>query len=207
MINTVLGFKKAVTQTFVDGRRVFVTKLQCKPSTVTQIKTLNNDGYWAIQLGFGEKRIKNTTKPLQGHLKKANVTPKQIQEVRFQSRPEEKVGDKVSFEGLLSTGDLISVSAMSKGKGFASGIKLFNFRGGPRTHGQSDRERAPGSLGQTTTPGRVYKGKKMAARMGWNKVTVKNLKVISVNPETYEVVVSGAVPGIVNGLVTIKKLN
>ena len=206
MINTVLGYKKAITQSFINGRRLSVTKIECKPATVTQIKTIEKDGYWAIQLGYGTKKLKNTTKPLQGHLKASNITPRQIQEIRLESQPELNIGDKIGFDGILNAGDLISVSAMSKGKGFASGIKLHNFRGGPRTHGQSDRERAPGSLGQTTTPGRVYKGKRMAARMGWNKVTVKNLKVVSVNPETFEVIVSGPIPGIVNSLVTIKKI-
>ena len=209
MINTILGSKGKNSQTFIEGFRIPVTKVIAGPCVVTQIKKVDQDGYWAIQLGFGLKRIKNTTKSLQGHLKaneKDKKYPRSLQEVRLDKEPEFKVGDVITASEVIRPGDIVSVSAVSKGKGFASGIKRYGFRGGPRTHGQSDRERAPGSIGQTTTPGRVYRGKRMAGNMGNDKVTVINLHVISVNKETNEVEISGQIPGTVGSLVTIKKI-
>jgi len=199
-----------MSQTFVEGRRVPVTKVVAGPCVVTQIKKEEKDGYWAVQLGFGEKRIKNITKPLQGHLKsliKDKKAPRFLREVRTEKEPEYKVGDTISASDIFNKGDVISVSGTSKGKGFAGVVKRWGFAGGPRTHGQSDRERAPGSIGQTTTPGRVFKGKKMAGRMGGEKVTVKNLQVVSVNPETNEIEILGAVPGIKKGLLIVKRLS
>lgn len=209
MINTILGSKGKNSQTFIEGFRIPVTKVIAGPCVVTQIKKVDQDGYWAIQLGLGLKRIKNTTKSLQGHLKaneKDKKYPRSLQEVRLDKEPEFKVGDVITASEVIKPGDIVSVSAVSKGKGFASGIKRYGFRGGPRTHGQSDRERAPGSIGQTTTPGRVYRGKRMAGNMGNDKVTVINLHVISVNKETNEVEISGQIPGTVGSLVTIKKI-
>lgn len=161
-------------------------------------------------VGIWEKRIKNITKPLQGHLKsliKDKKAPRYLREVRLDKEPEYKVGDIISASDIFNKGDVISVSGTSKGKGFAGVVKRWGFAGGPRTHGQSDRERAPGSIGQTTTPGRVFKGKKMAGRMGGERVTVKNLQVISVNPETNEIEILGPVPGIKEGLLIVKKLS
>ena len=209
MINTILGSKSLNSQTFIEGFRIPVTKVIAGPCVVTQIKKMDKDGYWAIQLGFGLKRIKNTSKSLQGHLKanaKENKYPRSLQEVRVEKEPEFKVGDVVSVSDVLKAGDIVSVSGMSKGKGFASGIKRYGFRGGPRTHGQSDRERAPGSIGQTTTPGRVYRGKRMAGNMGNDKVTVANLHIISVNKDNGEIEISGQVPGTIGTLLTIKKI-
>lgn len=209
MINTILGLKKENSQTFVEGFKVAVTKVAAGPCVVTAIKNESRDGYWAIQLGYSSRRLKNTTKPLQGHLKstsKDNKTPRFLKEVRTEKEPELKVGDEIKVSDIFHPGDLIAVSGISKGKGFAGGVKRHGFAGGPRTHGQSDRERAPGSIGQTTTPGRVYKGKRMAGRMGGEQVTVKNLHVISVNPETGEMEISGQIPGIPGGLIVIKKI-
>ena len=197
-------------QTFVEGRRVPVTKVVAGPCVVTQIKKEDKDGYWAVQLGFGEKRIKNVTKPMQGHLRgviKEQKAPRFLREIRLESEPTFKVGDIVSASEIFKVGDIIQVTGTSKGKGFAGVVKRWHFAGGPRTHGQSDRERAPGSIGQTTTPGRVLKGKKMAGRMGGERVTLKNLQIVSVNPETNEVEISGPVPGVTGGLLIVKKLS
>ena len=209
MINTILGSKGVSSQTFVEGFRIPVTKVTAGPCVVTQIKKTDPDGYYAIQLGFSSKRAKNTSKPLQGHLKATSKEQKYsrfLQEVRVDKEPEFKVGDEIKASDIFKAGDVIAVSGVSKGKGFAGVVKRYHFMGGPRTHGQSDRERAPGSVGQTTTPGRVYKGKRMAGRMGSEQVTVKNLHIISISPESNEIEVSGQIPGTVGTLVTIKKI-
>lgn len=214
MINTILGSKILTSQTYVKGLRIPVTKVVAGPCVVTHIKKANIDGYWAIQLGFSSIKAKNTSKPLQGHLKNIKQIdkttnkeffPRFLKEVRVNKAPELKVGDNIKVSDILSVGDVVTVTGVSKGKGFAGVVKKHHFRGGPRTHGQSDRERAPGSVGQTTTPGRVYKGKRMAGRMGHKKVTIKNLHVISVNPETNEIEISGQIPGHVGSLIIIKK--
>ncbi len=209
MINTILGSKGVNSQTFIEGFKVPVTKVIAGPCVVTHIKKMDRDGYWAIQLGFSTKKAKNTSKPLQGHLKSAskdNKFPRNLQEVRFTKEPEFKVGDVVTVSDIFKPGDIVSVSGISKGKGFAGVVKRHGFHGGPRTHGQSDRERAPGSIGQTTTPGRVYKGKRMAGRMGGVKVTVKNLHIISVSADTNEMEISGQIPGTPGSLITINKI-
>lgn len=209
MINTILGSKQGTSQTFLEGFRIPVTKITAGPCTVTQIKKMELDGYWAVQLGFSTRKAKNTSKPLQGHLKifnKENKFPRYLREIKLDKEPEAKVGDQIKVSDIFDVGDVIEVSGTSKGKGFAGGVKRHHFHGGPRTHGQSDRERAPGSIGAGTTPGRVHKGKRMAGRMGSDTVTVKNLHVISVDPENQELVVSGQVPGIPGSLLTIKRL-
>lgn len=208
MINTILGSKGRNSQTFVEGFRIPVTKVAAGPCVVTQIKHMDKNGYWAIQLGFGSRRTKVTSKSLQGHLKstsKDNKFSRYLREVRLDKEPEFKVGDTISVADIFKAGDIVAVTGISKGKGFAGVVKRHGFRGGPRTHGQSDRERAPGSVGQTTTPGRVYKGKRMAGRMGSGQVTIKNLHIISVTPEG-EVEISGQVPGTIGTLLTIKKI-
>lgn len=206
MLNTILGSKQSTTQTFLEGFRIPVTKITAGPCVVTQIKKMDTDGYWAIQLGFGTKRAKNIAKPLQGHFKNSNSTPRFIREIRLDKESTAAVGDQIQVSDIFDIGDVIAVTGTSKGKGFAGGVKRYHFKGGPRTHGQSDRERAPGSIGQTTTPGRVFKGKKMAGRMGGKTVTIKNLHVISVDPEKNELVVSGPVPGIPGSLLIINKI-
>lgn len=210
MLNTILALKQKMSQTFVEGRRVPVTNVVAGPCVVTQIKKEEKDGYWAVQLGFGEKKIKNVSKPLQGHLKsfiKDNKAPRYLAEIRLEKEPEMKVGEVVKVSDIFRVGDIIRVTGTSKGKGFAGVVKRWHFAGGPRTHGQSDRERAPGSIGQTTTPGRVFKGKKMAGRMGRERVTLKNLQIVSVNPDTNEIEISGPVPGIPGGLLIIKRIS
>ena len=223
MINTILGSKGVSSQTFIEGFRIPVTKVTAGPCVVTQIKKMEPDGYWAVQLGFSSKRAKNTSKPLQGHLNKSTnkqslanqignqITkstnfPRYIREVRVEKEPEFKIGDEIKVSDIFRPGDVVAVTGISKGKGFAGVVKRHHFHGGPRTHGQSDRERAPGSIGQTTTPGRVYKGKRMAGRMGGEQVTVKNLHIISVNAESGEIEISGQIPGNPGSLVSIKKI-
>jgi len=203
-----------MSQTYENGIRIPVTKIQAGPCIVTQIKSESSDGYWAVQLGFGSKKTKNISKPLQGHLKKslkAKATPKYmpryIKEIKTKEEPKYAVGDEIKVSDIFNPGDLVTVSGTSKGKGFAGGVKRWHFSGGPKTHGQSDRLRAPGSIGQGTTPGRVYKGKHMAGRMGSERVKIKGLKVVSVNPEKNEIEINGPVPGTVGSLVVIEKMN
>lgn len=196
-------------QTFVEGFRIPVTKIMAGPCVVTQIKKEDHDGYWAVQLGFGTRKIKNITRPLQGHLKgaiKDNKAPRFLSEVRLTEEPKVNVGDEIKASDIFKVGDVISISGISKGKGFAGAVKRWHFAGGPKTHGQSDRQRAPGSIGQTTTPGRVYKGKKMAGRMGSDKVTIKNLHIVSIDPDKSEIEVSGPVPGTPGELLKIQKV-
>jgi large subunit ribosomal protein L3 len=209
MLNTILGSKGKMSQTFIEGTRVPITWVKTGPCIVTQVKTTDRDGYYSVQLGFSEKRIKNITKPMQGHLKgatKDNKAPRFLREVRLEKEADLKVGDIVKLTDIFKKGDVVSVSGTSKGKGFAGAVKRHHFSGGPKTHGQSDRHRAPGSIGQGTTPGRVLKGKKMAGRMGSDRVTIKNLIVVDINSEKDLLAVSGPVPGIPGGLLEIKKL-
>ena len=231
MVNAILGIKKEMHQEFLaDGSRVPVSVVVSGDSVVTQIKTLDKDGYWGVQVGFGQRKIKNITKPLIGHLRGAMGAEKQktpvversrlggtaekwaprfLREVRLDDLSDVEglsVGDVVGISDVIKEGDSVEVSGVSKGKGFAGVVKRWKFAGGPKTHGQSDRLRAPGSIGQGTTPGRVYKGKKMAGRMGGNGVTVKGLKVLGVNQETGEIRLSGPIPGPKGKLVVIKKV-
>lgn len=185
-----------MSQAFTEsGVRVPVTLLKVETITTTKVKdSKEKDGYSAVQFGFGgEKRGKKE--------------PRFLREVRVNGDFGLKVGDKLNLSDVLSPGDTVSVTSTSKGKGFAGGVKRWGFAGGPKTHGQSDRLRAPGSIGQGTTPGRVHKGKKMAGRMGGDTVTVKNLKVVSINEGIQEVLISGPVPGVNGSLVTIKRLS
>lgn len=210
-MKTLLGTKGQMTQTFIDGARVPVTKVTLGPCVVTQIKNEKQDGYWAVQLGFGTKKNKNTSKPLQGHLnknqkEKSATYSRYLREVRFKDEPNYKVGDVINVDDVFHKGDLVSVTAVNKGKGFAGGVRRFNFRGGPKTHGQSDRHRAPGSIGQTTTPGRVYKGKRMAGRMGGVQVTIKNVYVLEVDKENNQLLISSPIPGRVGIFLTVNKI-
>lgn len=209
MLNTLLGKKGTMGQTYVEDTRVPVTNIKVGPCVVTQVKHEDKDKYWAVQLGFDTKKLSRVNKPLKGHLKgaiKKDKAPRFLREVKVDEKPDFKIGDQVVVTDIFKPGDVVAVTGTSKGKGFAGVVKRWGFAGGPRTHGQSDRLRAPGSIGQGTTPGRVWKGKKMAGRMGSDQVTVKNLVVVSVEPEENTLAVSGPVPGVRNGLLLIKKL-
>lgn len=209
MIDAILGIKKETIQKFTkDGKRIPVTRIKSGPCYVVQIKKKEKDGYEAIQLGLGEKEIKKVSKPLQGHFRGAKLkkAPRFLQEIRMEDVGEEiKIGEQVKIDDIFQPGDEVKISGWSKGKGFTGVVKRWGFKGGPRTHGQSDRERAPGSIGQRTTPGRVYKGKRMPGRAGGNKVTIKGLAVMEVGESNEELLVKGLVPGFKNGWLIIEK--
>jgi large subunit ribosomal protein L3 len=204
MIQTILGKKLGQTQGFLeDGRRIPMTKIDVSGIVVSQVKTKDHEGYDAIQLGYGMN--KKADKPTQGHAKKAglNSTPRFFKESKVDKVEDVELGSPVNVEEILGAGDIVDVSGTSKGKGFAGGVKRHHFKGGPKTHGQSDRHRAPGSIGQSTTPGRVYKGKRMAGHMGVDQKTVKNLEVIDLTDGI--LLVKGLVPGHISSIVTITK--
>jgi large subunit ribosomal protein L3 len=193
----ILGTKQGMTQVFDQSGRVFpATVISAGPVSVTQVKTVEIDGYNAIQVGFKDQKESRVIKPLLGHFKKAGVSPKsELREFRTEDAPTQAVGgviDASTFE----VGDVIAVRGISKGKGFQGVVKRYGFHGGPRTHGQKHTERSPGSIGGGAGDGgRVAKGKKMPGRMGSDMVTVKNLKVVAVDVATNTLMVSGAVPG------------
>ncbi len=191
-----------MTQIFDErGEIVPLTLVEAGPCYITQVKTDEKDGYTALQLGFGETERLN--KPQRGHLKELPPL-RYLREVRVKDVQNYQVGQKLDT-GLFSVGDLVDVTGISKGKGFAGVMKRHGFRGGPATHGQSDRARAPGSIGSTTTPGRVFKGLRMAGRMGNEQVTVQNLKVVLVDPERNLLGVRGSIPGNRGGLVMVRR--
>ena len=171
-----IGKKIGMTSTFKEGKNIACTILEVGPCFVTQIKTLEKDGYNSIQLGFDSKKEKNTTKPLLGHFKKSDLKPKK-RLVEFKSFNQDlKVGQSLSVDSLFKEGDCISVSAISKGKGFQGVVKRHGFKGvGEATHGQHNRQRHPGSIGGCSDPSRVWKGTKMAGRMGNKKVSIKKI--------------------------------
>lgn len=207
MIQTLIGQKIEQTQKFLEnGRRIPVTEVSLQDNIIVQVKTEEKDTYSAIQLGYGVK--KKPTKAIEGHAKKANLkaTPQVLKEVAWAGEGDlPNIGDAVTVESVFQPGDMIDVTGTSKGKGFAGVMKRHNFRGGPKSHGQSDRERAPGSIGQTTTPGRVYRGKRMAGHMGVDTVTVQNLTVVDVDAANKKLYVLGLVPGHKKAILLITK--
>lgn len=207
-MDTVFGTKIDVTQKFTeDGRRIPVTRIKAGPCYVAQIKHENKDGYNAIQIGWGEKDLRKINKPMKGHLKGAKLKQAlcYLTEVRADKVNGFKVGNQIKPADVLKPGDKVKVTGWSKGKGFTGVVKRWGFAGGPKTHGQSDRQRAPGSIGQTTTPGRVFKGKKMAGRSGGAKVTISGLTVMIIDPSKDLLLVKGLVPGPRKGRLMIKK--
>lgn len=202
MINTILGKKLSQTQKFTEGGvRTPITVVEAGPCTVVWVKDQK------MQIAWGE--VKKGNKSVLGHVKKAGLTkaPLFSAEITLSDDSQAyKPGDKIKLSEVLAEGDILNVIGVSRGKGFMGVVKRWGFKGGPRTHGQSDRERAPGSIGQTTTPGRVYKGKKMAGRTGGDQVTVKNLKVFAIDVEKNLVYVTGLVPGVTNSLLTLTRV-
>jgi large subunit ribosomal protein L3 len=186
------------------GAATATTIVEAGPCFVTQIRTLATDGYEAVQLGFEQVRPNRLTRPERGHLKDGVPPVRTLREVPVSDLDGVAVGERIDV-GMLVPGERVDVVGTSKGKGFAGVMKRHNFRGGPKTHGQSDRWRAPGSIGSGTTPGRVMKGMKMAGHMGDERVTVLNLEVIRVDPERNLIALRGAVPGPRGGLIMIKK--
>ncbi len=202
MAQGIIGKKLGMSQVFRDnGTLSAVTAIEAGPCTVTRVKTAVKDGYNAIQLGFGEAKRLNSSQ--RGHLKELGHF-KHLREFRLDEIKDIEEGQKMDAS-LFKSGDLVDITGISKGKGFAGVVKRHHFAGGPKTHGQSDRHRAPGSIGAGTTPGRVYKGMRMAGHMGSQRATVRNIEVFQADPERNLLLVEGAVPGAKNGLLLIKK--
>jgi large subunit ribosomal protein L3 len=207
MFPGIIGKKIGMTQLFQEGgETVAVTVIQAGPSVVTQVKSRDRDGYDAIQVGFIENKVKQAqlSSPEKGHLQGLENV-RYLREFRTDDISSVKYGDKVDV-GFLKQGDLINITGFSKGRGFAGVVKRYHFAGGPKTHGQTDRHRAPGSIGATTFPGRVLKGKRMAGHMGNKRVTARNIEVIQADPERNLLLVKGAVPGANGGLLVIEKV-
>ena len=197
-----IGRKVGMTQVFLpNGTMVGVSVVQVTPNTVTRLRTDERDGYTAVQLGAGERR--RLTKPLAGQLKDLPRV-RTIREFRLDSADDYEVGQQITVADVFAEGDLVDVTGVSKGKGFAGTIKRHNFSRGPKTHG-SDNYRKPGSIGPGTTPGRVYKGLKMGGHMGDDRVTLKKLRVIRVDAERNLILVKGSVPGAPGALTFVKK--
>ncbi|MFU8773646.1 MAG: 50S ribosomal protein L3 [Anaerolineales bacterium] len=205
MLKGLIGKKIGMTQIFDEtGAAIPVTLIEAGPCYVTQVRSSQNDGYSAVQLGFEEVKPKRLTGGRLGHLKRNNLPPlRYLREFRMKD-PDVKEGDVIKVDDSFQVGERVDVIGTSKGKGFAGAVKRHGFAGGPKTHGQSDRWRAPGSRGATTTPGRVFKGAKGPGHMGFERVSVQNLRVVIVDPERNLLGVRGAVPGPSGGLVLVK---
>jgi len=205
MISTLIGKKLGMSQHFSpDGEATPVTVIQAGPCTITQIKSVEKDGYNALQLAFGESKPQGTTKPLLGHFKRCGKGPFDIiKEVKVDAVEEFELGQEIRAD-IFQVGELIHVAGRSKGKGFAGTIKRWNFSRGPMSHGGMNK-RPPGSIGSSAFPSRVIKGRKMPGHMGNRRVTVKGLRIVDVRPEENIILVKGAVPGAENGVVLIRK--
>lgn len=205
MVTALIGKKLGMSQVFSSAGEVTpVTVIQAGPCIITQIKSVERDGYNALQLGFGPKKTQRTTKPLLGHLDKCGKGPFAVlREVRVPDVKDFELGQEVTAD-LFQIGELVHVVGISKGKGFAGTIKRWNFSRGPMSHGGMNK-RPPGSIGCSATPSRVIKGRKMPGHMGRRRLTVKGLKVIDIRPEENTILIQGAVPGGRNGTVVIKK--
>lgn len=205
---SLLGRKIGMSGIFSeDGVYVPCTLIEAGPCTVLQIKKQESDGYEALQLAFGSGNDRNLNKPMRGHLEKVNAgAPKTIREFRTFDVSGVNAGDVLNVGDVFNAGDVVTVVGTGKGKGFQGVIKRHNFGGvGGRTHGQHNRERAPGSIGQSSYPSRVFKGTRMAGRTGGGRVTVRNLEVVAVVPEENLIVIRGSVPGAINSIVEINR--
>jgi large subunit ribosomal protein L3 len=205
MLKGLIGKKVGMSQIFDEaGSAVPVTLIEAGPCYVTQVRLAVNDGYSAVQLGFEEVKPKRLSGGQLGHLKRNNFPPLRFLREFREKTPEVQEGDKISVSDVFSLGEHVDVVGTSKGRGFQGGVKRYHFRGGPKTHGQSDRTRAPGSRGSGTTHGRVYKGARGPGHMGNERVTTQNLLVVLVDSERNLLGVRGSVPGPKGGLVLIK---
>ncbi len=201
-----IGKKIGMTSVFsAEGKNIPCTVIEAGPCVVTQVKNLETDGYVSIQLAFDEKREKSTTQPLKGHFQKAGTTPK-AKLVEFKEYEAEfKLGDVVTVD-IMEENMFVDITGISKGKGFQGVVKRHGFSGvGETSHGQQDRVRAPGSIGNASFPGRVFRGKKMAGRMGGERVVIENLRVIKVIPESNLLLIKGSVPGANGSYLIIEK--
>ena len=202
-VQGIIGKKIGTTQVFRDdGAADCVTAIETGPCTITQVKTMEKDGYESVQLGY--EPVRRLNKPRQGHLRESASLFRHLREVSADDVSEIQPGQQVDVS-LFQPGDRVDATALSKGRGFAGGVKRHHFRGGPKTHGQSDRHRAPGSIGAGTTPGRVIKGHKMAGHMGNARITVRNLEVVVADPERNLLLVKGTIPGARSSLVIVRK--
>jgi len=207
-VSGILGKKIGMTSVYDDnGVSVPCTVIEAGPCFVTQIKTKSKDGYDSIQLGYDQKPERLVNEPLKGHFAKAGAKAlRLLREFRNFTAVKLELGQELRVDAVFAQGDTVDVSARSKGKGFQGVVRRHHFGGvGSQTHGQSDRQRAPGSIGGSSYPSRVFKGMRMAGRMGFDNVTVKNLKVIKVIPESNLILVKGSIPGAKNTYVTITK--
>jgi len=202
----IIGKKVGMTSIYsAAGKNVPCTVIEAGPCVVTQVRTMDKDGYTAVQIAFGDKREKNTSKPMQGHFKKAGVTPKRFV-AEFKDMGEKNLGDVITITDLFEEGENVDVIGTSKGKGFQGVVKRHGFSGvGESTHGQHNRLRAPGSLGASSDPSRVFKGMRMAGRDGGERRTIQNLEVVKVLAEENLILVKGAIPGYNGSTVYIVK--
>jgi large subunit ribosomal protein L3 len=205
-VKVILGKKVGMTQVFdAQGEAVPVTVIEAGPCYVAQVKTLERDGYDAVQLAFEETKPQRLSGGEKGHLARNTLPPlRHLREFRLRKSEEIEEGQRILVD-VFEVGDCVDIVGTSKGRGFAGVVKRYGFRGGPKTHGQSDRQRAPGSIGATTTPGRVWKGQRMPGRMGGVRVTAQNLRVEVVDPERNLLAVRGTVPGSKGGFVMIRQ--
>jgi len=206
-MNGLIGKKIGMTSIFdASGKNIACTIVEALPNVVTQIKTIETDGYDAVQLGYGDAKEKHTTNPLMGHFAKAGTTPKK-KVVEFRNYPNaKKLGDEIFLTEIFTEGDKVSAVGTSKGKGFQGVVKRHGFAGvGQATHGQHNRLRAPGSVGASAWPSRVFKGVRMAGRMGNERVKTKNLKIVKLLPDMNLILIQGSVPGHKGSFVVIEK--
>ncbi|NQT18287.1 MAG: 50S ribosomal protein L3 [Planctomycetes bacterium] len=205
MANGMLGKKIGMTQVFTEsGEAVPVTVIEIGPCTVMQVKSAQTDGYSALQLGFADKARKRSNRAESGHARKANAEPKRfVREVGWDGQGEYELGQTLTVD-VFNEIKWVDVSGTSKGRGFAGVVKRHGFKGGPKSHGQKDRHRAPGSIGQSSDPSRVFKGTRMAGRMG-GRVTTRNLEVVKIDPENNCLLVKGAAAGPNGGYVEVRK--
>ncbi|HWQ81398.1 MAG TPA: 50S ribosomal protein L3 [Ignavibacteria bacterium] len=203
----ILGKKIGMTTFFEDsGNAIPCTVIEAGPCVVTQIKTKEKDGYEAVKVGFGTKKEKKVNQPQRKVYQNLKIAPpRYVKELRDFPFADLKVGDELKIDNIFKVGDKVKVTGLSKGKGFQGVVKRHGFGGGVRTHGQSDRERAPGSIGASSYPSRVLKGQRMAGRMGGDKVTIANLKVVKIIPDSNLTLLKGSIPGANSGLVEIYK--
>jgi large subunit ribosomal protein L3 len=203
----IIGKKVGMTTIFnAEGQAVPCTLIEAGPCVVTQVRTEDKDGYKAIQLGYGEKKEKNTSRSLVGHFKKAGTTPKRKLVEFKEFEKEYNLGETIRIEDVFVEGDFIDVSGNSKGRGFQGVVKRHGFAGvGGQTHGQHNRGRHPGSIGACSFPSRVFKGVRMGGRMGNTRTTIQNLKVLKVLTEQNLIVVNGSIPGAKNSYITLHK--
>ncbi|HAK53841.1 MAG TPA: 50S ribosomal protein L3 [Gammaproteobacteria bacterium] len=201
----IVGIKRGMTRVFVEsGASVPVTVIEAQPNHITQIKTNEHDGYTAVQVACGDVKASHVTKPIAGHFSKANVEAgRTVREFRCSSEEEIGIGDTLNVSS-FEAGQKVDVTGQSKGKGFAGVVKRHNFKMQDATHGNSISHRAPGSIGQCQTPGRVFKGKKMAGHMGAVNVTTQSLEIVSIDEKNNLLLVKGAVPGAAGGDVLVR---